>query len=61
MGVDKEQWSTQTGVFHMEWPWAFDAVCNAELQTNTINTKDAGDRDLIFKRNDTNVLTIVRW
>ena len=27
-------------------------VCNAELQTNTINTKDAGNADLIFKRND---------
>ena len=28
------------------------AVCNAELQTNTINTKDAGNRGLIFKRNN---------
>ena len=28
------------------------AVCSAELQTNTINTKDAGDSDLIFKRNN---------
>ena len=28
------------------------AVCNAELQTNTINTQDAGNSDLIFKRND---------
>ena len=27
-------------------------VCNSELQTNTINTKDAGNSDLIFKRND---------
>jgi hypothetical protein len=27
-------------------------VCSAELQTNTINTKDAGDSDLIFKRNN---------
>ena len=35
-----------------------DAVCNAELQTNTINTKDAGDSDLIFKRNDTNVFKL---
>ena len=29
-----------------------DAVCNAELQTNTINTKDAGNSDLILKRNN---------
>ena len=29
-----------------------DAVCNAELQTNTINTKNAENSDLIFKRND---------
>ena len=28
------------------------AVCNGELQTNTINTKDAGDSDLVFKRNN---------
>ena len=35
-----------------------DAVCNAELQTNTINTKDAGNSDLIFKRNDTNVFKL---
>ena len=35
-----------------------DAVCNAELQTNTINTKDAGNSDLIFKRNDTNIFKL---
>ena len=35
-----------------------DAVCNAELQTNTINTKDAGNSDLFFKRNDTNVFKL---
>ena len=29
-----------------------DAVCNAELQTNTINTKDSGNSDLILKRNN---------
>ena len=29
-----------------------DAVCNTELQTDIINTKNAGDSDLIFKRND---------
>ena len=28
------------------------AVCNTELQTDIINTKNAGDSDLIFKRND---------
>ena len=28
------------------------AVCNAELQTNTINTKDANNSDLIFKGNN---------
>ena len=35
-----------------------DVVCNAELQTNTINTKDAGNSDLFFKRNDTNVFKL---
>ena len=28
------------------------AVCNAELQTKTIDTKDAGDSDLVFKRSN---------
>ena len=32
-----------------------DAVCNTELQTDIINTKNAGNVDLFFKRNDTNV------
>ena len=29
-----------------------DAVCNTELQTDIINTKNAGNTDLVFKRND---------
>ena len=29
-----------------------DAVCNTELQTDVINTKNAGNTDLVFKRND---------
>ena len=29
-----------------------DAVCNTELQTDIINTKNAGNTDLFFKRND---------
>ena len=35
-----------------------DVVCNPELQTNTINTKDAGNSGLISKRNDTNVFKL---
>ena len=35
-----------------------DAVCNTELQTDIINTKNAGNVDLFFKRNDTNVFKL---
>ena len=29
-----------------------DVVCHTELQTDIINTKNAGNVDLVFKRND---------
>ena len=35
-----------------------DVVCHTELQTDVINTKNATDVDLVFKRNDVNVFKL---
>ena len=35
-----------------------DVVCHTELQTDVINTKNATDVDLVFKRNDVNIFKL---
>ena len=35
-----------------------DVVCHTELQTDVINTKNATNVDLVFKRNDVNIFKL---